>query len=199
MEHYKNLSLEDIEGEIWKDTFGIEGRYMVSDFGRVKSLKRNGTVKYDTIVKQRGDKDGYPTIVIKNNINKCTTIRVHRLVAITFIPNPENKPQVNHKKGIKTDNRVSELEWATASENTKHAHLIGLSKSNLKHKSGKENWASKPIYQVSLDGKIINEFYSATLASKITKVSRQKISSCYTGARKTAGGYKWKHKQLINN
>lgn len=194
IEYYNNLSLVNIKGEIWKDAIGFEGRYMVSNLGRVKSLKRNGTVKIDTIRKQTEDKYGYLKFNIIKENGTSGGILIHRLVAIAFIPNPENKPQVNHKKGIKTDNRATQLEWSTNSENQKHAFGIGLSKSNLQHKSGKENHSSKSIYQISLDGKIVAEFYSATVASKITKINRQKISSCCTGKRQTAGGYKWKHK-----
>lgn len=79
---------------------------------------------------QHYDKDGYKTVALFNN-SKRKTCKVHRLVADTFIPNPLDKPHVNHKNGKKDDNYVNNLEWATESENTIHAHETGLVKKRL--------------------------------------------------------------------
>lgn len=111
--------------EIWRDVVGYEGLYQVSNIGRVKSLPRNGTIKEERILKPRITKNGYLYVHLRNgSISKY--VKVHKMVAVAFIPNPENKPQINHINGIKTDNRVDNLEWNTASENMLHAIKLGL-------------------------------------------------------------------------
>lgn len=143
MEYYKNLNLIDIiywcndnllfKTEQWKDVIGFEGFYKVSNLGRVKSCKRmvNSSNQFgdyllninDKILSCAKNNKGYLNVVLQNKPNK-KTIAVHRLVAIVFIDNPENKEQINHKKGIKTDNRASELEWCTHSENQLHSYRV---------------------------------------------------------------------------
>ena len=118
--------------EIWKDVKGYEGAYQVSSFGRVRSLDRKVPSKYGRfrkvkgmILKLRTDKDGYYKVNLKKN-QKGKSSRVHRLVAEAFINNPENKPQVNHINGVKSNNNILNLEWATLSENRRHAYQTGL-------------------------------------------------------------------------
>ncbi len=108
MEFYP-LTLDDLDGEIWRDIRGYVRSYQISNFGRTKSFFR-GKAK---ILKPFVDKDGYLQVTLgRGNNNK-----VHRLVALAFIPNPDDKPQVNHRDGNKMNNYVGNLEWNTPTEN----------------------------------------------------------------------------------
>lgn len=109
--------------EIWKPIEGYEGLYEISNLGRVKSLGRTnrGGTKPEKIMRQQKQWTGYLQLGLTGLDGKQRYKKVHRLVATAFIPNPENKPMVNHKNGIKDDNRVENLEWVTASENHLHA------------------------------------------------------------------------------
>lgn len=108
--------------EIWKPIEFAEG-YFVSDLGRIKSIKKNR----ELILKLSHTKDGYVKCGITIQGSSCR-FRVNRLVANAFIPNPENKPTVNHKDGNKDNNCASNLEWMTRSEQMKHAYKLGLKK-----------------------------------------------------------------------
>ena len=119
---YKNLSLSNLEGEIWKDVVGYEGLYAVSSLGRVKSIRNNK-------IRAQYVNNGYLTLNFYND--NCKHFTVHRLVAQAFIPNPENKPQVNHIDCDIENNRVSNLEWVFAFENVRHAIENNLKPSYL--------------------------------------------------------------------
>jgi DNA-binding transcriptional regulator YiaG len=135
MEHYKNLDIADIrylceydnveKTEQWKDILEYEDLYQVSDLGRIKSFRKR-TFSSIRILKPKHTR-GYLFVGLCKN-KKVTAKRIHRIVAEAFIPNPQNKPTVNHKKGIKTDNRVTEIEWNTILENNIHAYTSGLKK-----------------------------------------------------------------------
>lgn len=107
--------------EVWKDIKAYEGLYQVSNLGRVRCLKG----KSERILKQRKDRNGYIKIHLsKHGKRKYTTL--HRLIAQAFIPNPENKPQVNHIDGTKHNNCLDNLEWVTQKENMQHAEINNL-------------------------------------------------------------------------
>jgi hypothetical protein len=131
--------------ETWKAIKGFEKQYEVSNIGNVRSIDRvvkhyreGFTRKYKGTAKSlRFDKDGYLKCNLKND-GKTFNFRVHRLVGEAFIPNIDNKPVINHKNGIKTDNRVENLEWCTISENTIHATRTRLIKTKLTDKEALE-------------------------------------------------------------
>ena len=118
--------------EVWKDIDGYEGLYQVSNFGNILSIKKYSSLYSDKerrckILKPRINKSGYLQVCFCNK-----THLVHRLVASAFIENKNKKPQVNHINGIKTDNKLENLEWMTNSENVCHAYKNNL----INHVSG---------------------------------------------------------------
>lgn len=129
--------------EIWKDIQGYEGIYQVSNLGRVKSFPKTRNIGKNLrhypgmIRKLQINKNGYVYVELSDN-KKPKLIRVHRLVAIAFIPNQENKNAVNHKDGNKSNNCLENLEWCTNSENRQHAYNIGLQKKGGAHHKAKK-------------------------------------------------------------
>lgn len=112
--------------EIWKEIKGYEGHYQISNFGRIKSIKQTE----DKILNNLKNGRGYLKIdLCKKGTRKF--LFLHRLVAIHFISNPKNKPCINHKNGIKSDNKVQNLEWVTYSENMFHSYKNGLHKPGM--------------------------------------------------------------------
>lgn len=202
MEHYKNLSLEDLPGEEWRPIKDYEGLYEISSFGRVKSLsKRLGSRnrKNPIILSQGLDKYGYPQILLSKN-GIANTAKVHRLVANAFIPNLENKPTVNHKLGVKTDNRASELEWFTLSEQIKHSYVVLKRElSPRSFKRGKDHKMSKPVIQYTREGVFIKKYASVREAQRETGIDRCVIMNVCRkiGFYKTAGGFKWEYETNI--
>lgn len=141
--------------EIWKDVIGYEGLYLISTFGNIKSLDK--TVKSGTLnnptrfikgkqLKLRPDQDGYFRVSLTLNFKKKIHF-VHRLVLSTFVENKFNKPQINHKNGIKSDNNLLNLEWCTLSENRSHAYATGL-QNGLSRRGEKSNFAKLTKDQV---------------------------------------------------
>lgn len=213
--------IENMDWEIWKDIPGYEWRYMVSNLGRVKSLerlvlRRDGKIHYRSkwrFLSFTTDRDWYLRCSLSiNSLQKTYT--AHRLVAITFIPNPENKPQVNHKDWIKNNNILENLEWVTNSENSLHAfrELWRISPmlwrvwelspmfwkrwkdSHMFWRIWKLNWRSKHIQQFDFNWKLIWDYESANIASRITKVSLWNMVSCCNWDRANAWWYIWRYK-----
>lgn len=122
-----------MENEIWKPIIGYEGYYEVSNLGRVRRIKRGRGTQVGRLLKGWLDYDGYWGVLLTKN-NKSMCYSIHRLVAKAFLPNPENKTQVNHIDGDKQNNSVTNLEWCTPKENIQHAWRTGLSIMNDKRR-----------------------------------------------------------------
>lgn len=178
--------------EIWKDIKGYEGYYQISNFGNVKSLKFNHGTRSKLL--KPFDNEGYTRVklFIKNNGKRFL---VHRLVAENFIPNPKNKPFVNHIDGNKSNNFVENLEWVTSSENVVHAIQNGLRPPNVicKRKKGKDNPLSKPLNQYDINGNLIAHWNCAQEVCDVLGFTYSCIIRCCQGGRKTYKGYIWKY------
>ena len=157
-----------IEIEEFRDIPGYEGVYEVSNLGRVR---RNGR-----ILKPTNDRGGYLFVnLCKNGTRK--TVKIHRLVAYAFLPNPQNLPQINHIDEDKTNNAVDNLEWCDSKYNVNYSQ-------------------AKPVLQYDLQGNFIREWPGVRKAEEETGINSGHISSCCSGryGSKTAGGYLWKYK-----
>ena len=111
--------------EKWKEIPGYDGDYQVSNLGRIRSFKKWNDGRKSRILKPSTNSYGYHFVMLSKN-GKQTPKTIHRLIAKAFIPNPKNKRTINHKNGDKADNKIENLEWATYSENHKHAFKNGL-------------------------------------------------------------------------
>ena len=178
-----------IETEIWKPKKDYEGLYEVSNFGRVKSLGNgNSGNSKERILKPYKTKDGYLKIGLFKN-GKRKKILVHRLVAETFLPNPNNLPEVNHKDENKTNNFVGtpendykdgNLEWCTREYNQK----FGTRTERI------AKTRSKPVLQISLKGEFIREWKSAKECER-NGFNQGHVCNCCKGKRKSHKGFKW--------
>lgn len=196
--------------EEFRDIENYEGLYQISNYGRVKSLKRktNVCLKNNTkrVVKERILKNSLhlksrgPHYRIKlSKENKTVMIYIHRLIAEAFIPNPNNHPIVNHIDGNALNNMADNLEWCTIEHNVRHAFENGLikirkgTKSHMYGKSGSLSPNSKKVNQYTKEGIFIKTWESINLAEKTLNIKN--ISTCCQNKRKTSGGYIWKYKE----
>ena len=180
--------------EVFKDIEGYEGLYRISNLGNVYSIRNNRMIK--------GRFNTYKYVVVtlsKKGITK--EFLVHRLVAQAFMPNPENKPTVNHIDGDKSNNNIKNLEWATYSEQSKHLYKIGLKSKPYQElnpmfkKYGKLHHKSKPVIQYDLDGNFIKKWENSYEVQREYGYRQSNISECCLGKRKTAYKYKWKYEE----
>ena len=163
--------------EVWRDIPGYENLYQASNRGRIRS---NKTILKQSLVR------GYLAVCLCKE-KKQKNYYVARLVALTFIPNPNNLPQVNHKDEDKTNNSVENLEWCSAAYNLNYGNHNKKMQQSLTN--GK---TSKPVSQYSLTNSLITTYPSTAEASRQTGISNGCINECLHHKRKTAGGYIWR-------
>lgn len=151
--------------EVWKDIPGFETRYQVSNLGRIRSIQDNHGKYKEQIKSTRISNKGYEYVRLYIK-DKGHNVAVHRAVASAFIPNPDNKPTVNHRDGNKRNNHVDNLEWSTYSENLKHAYKTGLT--NAQHvadrQRGSKIGVTSNFHNVSWDK--TRQKWKATLKDK---------------------------------
>lgn len=169
--------------EIWKDIPIYVGRYQASNLGRIKNIQTNH------IMKQQIDIDGYFIVSLEGL--KKRTYKVHRLVAMTFIPNPLNKAQINHIDGNKKNNVITNLEWVTPRENIKHAYKIGIY-SRAQHSRAQDKH-KKSVLKME-NGNVVSKYESLSQAAKMHNVKKQSILFAIKKNRKSCGYY-WCYEQ----
>lgn len=172
--------------EIWKDVKGYEGLYQVSNLGRVKSLIRN------KVLSPLNRQHGYQAVQLHGkggNARGFKSFSIHRIVAEAFVPNPENKPEVNHINEDKADNRAENLEWTTRVENCNH----GTRNRRCGDANTNNPKTSSPVKQYTLDGEYIATYPSIHEAMRNTGIAIGCIWSACEGKTKQAHGYKWRY------
>ena len=185
----ETLKFSDIANEIWIPIKDYKKLYEVSNLGRIKSHKRLGTK--GGILVPILSKSYYSVNLWKNGHLKIK--KIHRLVCQAFLPNIENKPQINHIDGNKLNNKLSNLEWVTQAENMRHAYNIGLAKAPMKNRFGCNNPTSKKVRQYDKTGNFLKEYNSIKDAAAINGLWATAISRCTKNKLKTTGGYIWKN------
>ena len=168
------VTYQKIKNDMWKKIKDFE-TYSVSDKGEVRNDETG------LVLRQREDKDGYLTVNLHQN-KRRRFAGVHRIMAETFIPNPNNLPQVNHRDENVKNNTLENLEWCDAKYNSNYGkHNTKISRAN-----------SKKVYQY-YNGELVGWFQSTRLAGKILGINPNGISDCCRGVKKSAGGFTWKY------
>lgn len=200
--------------EIWKDVVGYEGRYKVSSFGRVLStgVYLDGRIYEPKLIKQRKDIGGYMTVALyRGRIGK--TFKVHRLVAMSFIPNPNNLPYVDHINTSRIDNRVENLRWVTHVENCNNVltrkHIKDAVKKSFNNPEVRKERSErmkkindivvakrrKPVLQYDLNGNFLQEHKSISLAAQHVNGYEEYIKAVCNGEKQQYRGFVWAFKQ----
>lgn len=186
--------------EKWKTIPGYEGKYEASDRGNIRSLNRNKT----TIMRLTLTRHNYYMVTLRQN-GKNVHRSVHRLIALTWIPNPNNLPEVDHINSIPSDNRLENLRWCTKEENMHNPATIekrrqakkrpySLTPISEERRAEISQRLSKPIIQMDRRWNFIREYSSIKEASLSTGIHQSTISNCCRGKGRTAGDFRWKFK-----
>lgn len=182
------------EKEIWRDVKDFEGLYQVSNLGRVRSLDKvvrrpdGGSYPIKGRIMGQFELRGHYLQVHLSKDGKKKDMKVHRLVAMAFIPNPDNLPQINHKDYNRQNNRLENLEWCDAKYNSNYSACH-------RHKTlprGKDNKLAKPIDMFDMQGNYKRSFYGAAEACRETGIGFSAICSCLRNEQFSAGGHLWK-------
>lgn len=173
--------------ELWKDIKDYEGIYQISNFGNVKSIKREEKILAKIVSGK--NRSGYIKVSMYKN-GDFEQKSVHRLVALHFIDNPDNKPQVNHIDGNKQNPHFSNLEWCTASENSRHAYDTKLSKPTNTSFGEKSN-RHKRVKQTTSKGEI--KVWDSMMSAKRAGYDTGSICHCCKGNQKTHKGSSWEY------
>ena len=161
-------------GEVWKNIPGVEDAYQVSNLGRIRKRLRE--------LKPYVNWDGYLRVDVTSKDGKKARVALHRLVALAFVPNPDNKPHVNHLNGDRADCRAENLQWATNSENQRHRRSVMCSGGN----SGRREVVCLSTGQT---------FDSLSEAARKTGNRIASVQECCKGKRKTTHGLEWAYKE----
>lgn len=172
--------------EIWRPVVGFESLYEVSNFGRVRSLnyRQTGQVR---VLKAGKNRKYLFVILYKNGLHKHFS--VHRLVAMAFIPNPDNLPEVNHINESPWDNRVENLEYCSHLYNSQY----GTRGKRISKKNTNRYDCSKPVAQYTIDGKLVAIYPSVKEGARKTDILSTSIYNQLRGLSKIAGGFLWKY------
>lgn len=197
--------------ELWVDIDGYKGLYKVSNLGRIKSIIS------DKILKNIKTGNGYLKVSLYSN-DRTEQKSIHRLVCENFLEPDIDRKYVNHIDGDKLNNNITNLEWCTSKENNDHRYTLGYKitdemRINMKNAQQKRsrhnrdngiknplkgtnflNKFSMTVQQLSLDGELVAEFKSLSIAGKSTSISTSNITSVCYGLRRKAGGYSWRFK-----
>lgn len=192
-----------MEQEIWKDIPGYEGYYQISNLGRVKSLGRvvtrgNSYMTLPEKIKATPLRDGYRVVWLGKNGSRSKLYFIHRLIAEAFIPNPENKPYIDHINSIRDDNRIENLHWVTHKENlnnpiTKKKIQEGQIRLLSYRKSLGRKHDPKTVYQYTMDGEFVKEWFSVTDAERVIGVHG--ISLAARGLSHQCAGFRWTYEK----
>ena len=179
--------IENLENEQWLPIEGYED-YEVSNYGRVKSLGNDKTRK-EKILKPNTNKDGYQLVQLWKD-GKPKTFQVHRLVAIAFIPNPNNYEQVNHKDENKCNNHVDNLEWCDRKYNCNYGTR---NERQSKAMLGKNNSRSKQVIQLTLNNEVVKIWECMHDVERELGFANTHISECCRNKLKTSNGFIWRY------